>query len=124
MDLETFIVAVFCLVDDFVGDLGRGRKLRQRGPRPILADSEVLAVEIVGEFLGLDTDLGLHAYFRRHFGHFVPGLRTVHRPTFLRQAANLWVVKHALWRHLAAAACRDPALVRSDSLPGVRVFRL
>ena len=117
MDLETLIVAVFCLVDDFVGDLGRGRKLRQRGPRPILADSEVPAVEIVGAFLGLDTDQGLHAYFRRHFGHLFPGLRTVHRTTFLRQAANLWVVKHALWRHLAAAACRDPALALIDSLP-------
>ena len=117
MDLETLIVAVFCLVDDFVGDLCRGRKLRQRGPRPILADSEVLAVEIVGEFLGLDTDQSLHAYFRRHFGHLFPGLREVHRTTFLRQAANLWAVKHALWRHLVAVTRRDPALVLIDSLP-------
>jgi hypothetical protein len=45
----TFIIVVFCLVDNFVGDLCRGRKLRQRGPRPILVDSEVLATEIVGE---------------------------------------------------------------------------
>src|SRR4051812_41140023 len=117
MDLETLIVAVFCLVDDFVRDLCRDRRLRQRGPAPVLADSEVLTVEIVGEFLGLDTDRGLHTYFRRHFGHFFPGLRTVHRTTFLRQAANLGVVKHALWRHLAAAACRDPALVLIDRLP-------
>ena len=117
MDLETLIVAVFCLVDDFVGDLGRGRKLRQRGPRPILADSEVLAVEIVGEFLGLDTDQSLHTYFRRHFGHLFPGLREIHRTTFLRQAANLWVVKHALWRHLVTVTRRDPALVLIDSLP-------
>ena len=117
MDLETLIVAVFCLVDDFIRDLCRGRKLRQRGPRPILADSEVLAVEIVGEFLGLDTDQSLHAYFRRHFGHLFPGLREVHRTTFLRQAANLWAVKHALWRHLVTVTCRDPALVLIDSLP-------
>ena len=117
MDLETFIIAVFCHVDDFVGDFCHGRKLRQRGPQPILADSEVLAVEIVGEFLGLDTDQGLHAYFRRHFGHFFPGLRTVHRTTCLRQAANLGVVKHALWRHLVTVTCRDPALVLIDSLP-------
>jgi hypothetical protein len=117
MDLETLIVAVFCLVDDFVRDLGHGRKLRQRGPMPILADSEVLTVEIVGEFLGLDTDQGLHAYFQRHFGHLFPGLRAVHRTTFLRQAANLWAVKHALWRHLTAATRRDPALVLVDSLP-------
>src|SRR3982750_183951 len=53
MDLETLIVAVFCLVDDFVRDLCRDRRLRQRGPAPVLADSEVLTVEIVGEFLGL-----------------------------------------------------------------------
>ena len=67
------------LVDDSVRDLCRGRRLRQRGPAPVLADSEVLTVEIVGEFLGLDTDRGLHAHFRRHFGHLFPGLRTVHR---------------------------------------------
>src|SRR4051795_7903211 len=56
MDLETRIVAVSCLVDDFVRDLCHDRRLRQRGPTPVLADSEVLTVEIVGEFLGLDTD--------------------------------------------------------------------
>src|SRR4051812_15823813 len=104
MDLETLIVAVFCLVDDFVRDLCHDRRLRQRGPTPVLADSEVLTVEIVGEFLGLDTDRGLHAYFRRHYGHLFPRLRQVHRTTFARQAANLWVVKHAPWRRLAAMA--------------------
>jgi hypothetical protein len=105
MDLETFIIAVFCLVDDFVRDLCRGRRLRQRGPAPILADSEVLTVEITGEFLSLDTDRGLHAYFRRHFGHLFPGLRTIHRTTSLRQAANLWAVN------------QDAAIVLIDSLP-------
>jgi hypothetical protein len=72
MDLETFITAVFCLADDFVRDLTRTGRLRQRGPAPVLADSEVLAIEAVGEFLGLDTDQALHAYFRRHFAEFFP----------------------------------------------------
>jgi hypothetical protein len=117
MDLETFIIAVFCLVDDFVRELCHGRRLRQRGPAPTLADSEVLTVEITGEFLGLDTDCGLHAYFRRHFGHLFPGPRTVHRTTFLRQAANLWAVKHALWQHLTTGTRHDAAIVPIDSLP-------
>jgi len=117
MDLETLIVAVFCLVDDFVRDLCRDRRLRQRGPAPVLADSEVLTVEIVGEFLGLDTDQGLHVYFRRHFGHLFPGLREVHRTTFARQAANLWAAKHALWRRLAAMTGHDPAVMLVDSMP-------
>src|SRR3954466_8161199 len=117
MDLETLIVTVFCLVDDFVRDLCRGRRLRQRGPAPVLADSEVLTVEIVGEFLGLDTDRGLHAHFGRHFGHLFPRLRQVHRTTFLRQAANLWATKRALWRQLAAMTGHDPAVTLVDSMP-------
>src|SRR3954464_4269117 len=114
MDLETLIVAVFCLVDDFVRDLCRECLLRQCGPAPVLADSEVLTVEIVGEFLGLDTDQGLHGYFGRPFGPLSPGLGEVPRPTFLRQAANLWGVKQALWRPLAATARHDPAVTLID----------
>jgi hypothetical protein len=62
--------------------------VRVFGQAPVLADSEVLTVEIVGEFLGFGTDQGLHAHFRRHFGHLFPRLRTVHRTTLLRQAAT------------------------------------
>jgi hypothetical protein len=117
MELETLIIAVFCLVDDFARDLCRECRLRQRGPRPTLADSEVLTVEIVGEFLGLDTDQGLHTYFRRHFGHLFPGLRQIHRTTFLRQAADLWAVKETLWRRLAAMAGHDPVVTLIDTMP-------
>jgi hypothetical protein len=55
MDLSTFIVAAFCLKDDRIADLGR---LRGRGPAPTLCDSEVLTIEVVGEFLGLDEECG------------------------------------------------------------------
>ena len=56
MDLNTFIVAVFCLIDDRIAEFGR---LRGRGPAPTLCDSEVLTIEVVGEFLGLDEDTEL-----------------------------------------------------------------
>ncbi len=52
MDLSTFIIAIFCLVDDRLKD----RRIRQRGPSSKLSDSGVLTIEIVGEFLGLDAD--------------------------------------------------------------------
>ena len=68
MDLSTFIVAVFCLVDDQL----KGKRIRQRGPTPKLSDSEVLTIEIVGEFLGLDTDKALYGYFRRHYAQWFP----------------------------------------------------
>ena len=80
MDGTTFIVTVFCLVDDWLA----GRRLRQRGPQPILADREVLTIECVGEFLGIDTDTGLDEHVRRHGADWFPGLGRVHRTTFVR----------------------------------------
>ena len=62
MDLNTFIVAVFCLIDDRIKD----QRLHQRGPAPKLSDSEVLTMEIVGEFLGIDTDKAIYLFFPRH----------------------------------------------------------
>lgn len=70
MDLTTFIVTVFCLVDDRL----KPKRLRQRGPQPTLAVSEVLTSEIGGEFLGSDTDSGVYTYFRRHYAEWFPAL--------------------------------------------------
>jgi hypothetical protein len=114
MDLSTFVVAVFCLADDWLKDQ---RRLRQRGPKPKLSDCEVLTIEIVGEFLGIDPDQGLYAYFRRNYGEWFPALNTIHRTTFCRQAANLWAVKRMLWKHLLGRICFDPKISLIDSFP-------
>ena len=114
MDLSTFIVAVFCITDDWL----KGKKLRQRGPSPELSDAaEVLTIEIVGEFLGIDTDEGLYEHFRRHYGEWFPALKGVHRTTFLRQGANLWAVKKMLWKHLLGRIRFDPEVSLIDSSP-------
>jgi hypothetical protein len=115
VDLDTLIIAVFCLLDDALGRLPS--RLRQRGPRPALSDAEVLTVEAVGEYLGLDRDAEVFAYFRRHYGHFFPALGRVHRTTFARQAANLWKVKEALWQRLLPETGCDPRWAMVDSFP-------
>ena len=74
-------------------------------------------VEIVGEFLDAETDRGLHAYFRRHYGEYFLALARIHRTTFARQAANLWAIKEALWRNLLSQIRFDPALSLVDSFP-------
>ncbi len=56
MELNTFIIAAYCLIDEW---LAAQPRLRQRGPQPALSDSEALTIEVVGEYLGLDTDAGL-----------------------------------------------------------------
>jgi hypothetical protein len=115
VDLNTFIVAVFCEVDNWLA--GQNKKLRRRGPEPTLSDSEVLTMEIVGEFLGIDDENGLYAYFRRHYAEWFPALREVHRTTFTRQMANLWVAKERLWRELLNRIDFDPAISLVDSFP-------
>jgi hypothetical protein len=80
VDLSTFIVSVFCLIDYRL----KGRRIRQRGPTPKLSDSEVLTIEIIGEVLGIDTDKGIYLFFKRHYGEWFPTLREVHRTTFAR----------------------------------------
>lgn len=56
MSIDEFIIAVFCLIDDELEKIVEKKKLHRRGPMPELADSEVLTMEIVGEFLGKDCD--------------------------------------------------------------------
>jgi hypothetical protein len=53
MDLDDCIIAVFCVVDEVLSRATNGQRLRQRGPLPTLTDSEVLTMEVVGEYLGL-----------------------------------------------------------------------
>jgi hypothetical protein len=116
MPLSDFILRVFVLVDDLLKQLVP-RPLRTRGFAPTPADSEVIAIELVGEFLGLDRDRRLFAHFRRYHAAEFPGLLRVCRTTFARQAANLYAVKHALHRHLADRLAADDPIWLVDSLP-------
>lgn len=56
-------------------------------------------MEIVGEFLGIDTDKGLWLYFKSHWKTWFPALGS--RSNFVRQASNLWQVKQQLQWHIA-----------------------
>jgi hypothetical protein len=120
VDLEEFMIAVYCLIDELLGDLRADpawRRIRQRGPAPTLTDAEVLTMEVVGEFLGLDQDSAIYRYFRRHYPAWFPALVQVHRTTFVRQAANRWVVKEHLWGRLLDRVPHDPTLSFVDSVP-------
>jgi Transposase DDE domain len=120
VDLESFTIAVLCRLEELLAELQADpdwRRVRSRGPAPILADSEVLTIEVVGEFLGLDQDVAIYHYFRREHADGFPALPRVHRTTFARQAANLWVVKEQLWGRLLDRVPHDPALSFVDSVP-------
>jgi hypothetical protein len=113
MDIITFMVTVFYYTDNWLA----GKQVRQRGPQPSLSDSEVLTMEIVGEFLGLDEDQSIYRYFQRHWADWFPAIRHIHRTTFVRQAANLWKVKEQLWQQVLSQIEYDPQVAIVDSFP-------
>ena len=120
MDLESFTIAVLCLIEELLVELHTDPdwpRVRQRGPAPTLADSEVLTMEVVGEFLGYDRDAAIFQYFRREHPDFFPAATRIHRTTFARQAANLWPVKERLGHYLRDRLPHDPALSCVDSVP-------
>lgn len=91
MPQEEFIISVFCFVADNLKACVPEGGLRKRGFAPKLSDEEVITMEIVGEFWGMDKDKAIWRYFKTHWSQWFPKLGS--RTTFIRQAANLWAIK-------------------------------
>jgi hypothetical protein len=117
VDLDNLIIMIFCTIDDAMKTIYREHRLRERGPDPLLSDSEVLTMEAVGEFYGIHQDKALFHHFRQYYSHFFPALRQIHRTTFTRQMSNLWQAKARLWQHLLSLMSFDPGLSMLDSFP-------
>lgn len=125
MPLSDFLPHASCPVDDPYRDPVR-RPLRSRGPRTTaLTGPEVITVERVGEFLGLDHDGGLLAPSRRYHAAELPALARIHRTTFARPAANPYAVKRQIHAHLASElAAGEPAwLVGGPPVEACRLAR-
>lgn len=99
-DIEEFIIATFCLIDDQIKALPCCTRTQKRGFPPRLSASEVITMEVVGEFLEIDTDKGIWRYFRRHWLKLFPDLSG--RSSFVRQAADLWYWKQQVQLALQA----------------------
>ncbi len=97
MPVEDFIIYVYCLVDDFY-QREITTPLRTRGRAPKLTDSEVITMEIVGEWTGHHTDKGIWEYFKGYWLPLFPDLPA--RSQFARQASNLSKVKQLFHQYL------------------------
>jgi hypothetical protein len=78
VDLESFTIAAYCLVDEVLAALASDpdwRRLRQRGLAPMLTDGEVLTMAVMGEFLGYYQDVAIYHYFLRHRPGWFPALQ-------------------------------------------------
>jgi hypothetical protein len=117
MTFEDYLLQLFYLIDSELEAMNLP-PLRSRGSDPTLHDSEVITIELAGEFLGIDTDKGIFSFFRRYHRREFPAIARVCRTTFLRQAANLWRVKQLLHQRLAAKIpLHEDPLWLIDSFP-------
>ncbi|HYE75460.1 MAG TPA: IS982 family transposase [Blastocatellia bacterium] len=98
MDRDTFIIFVYCLVEEHYRALTQRQALRHGGFEPELTDPEVITMEICGEYWKLHAETDLFDYFRDHYRHFFPKLSD--RTLFARQAANLCWLKARLQQRL------------------------
>jgi hypothetical protein len=116
MDRDDFIITVYCLVCEHYQVIKGTYRLRRGGFAPALSDEEVISIEICGEYFKLATDQDMYDYFRSHYQHFFPNLTD--RTLFVRQAANLWLVKAAIQQRLTIVSgqASDP-IQMIDTLP-------
>ncbi|MBD2527795.1 IS982 family transposase [Nostoc sp. FACHB-133] len=98
--IEEFIIAVFCCVDDLLVEITEVYPVIRRGFAPSLSASEVMTMEIVAEYLGIDAEKDIWKYFHRHWLGWFPALKS--RSAFIRQAANFWQYKQLVQQKLAA----------------------
>ena len=114
MSLEDFIIHVYVLVDDWFKK--EAVILRKSGFPPAFSDSEVITLEIVGEYLGYDKDKSNWEYFHQHWLEWFPQLPT--RTTYVRQCANLWAVKQRLHAMLCEEmGVKESSVHRVDGFP-------
>lgn len=97
MRLEDFIINVYCCVEEIYREIIK-TPLRTRGFAPKLTDSEVITMEIVGEFMGKDQDMQIWQYFHDDWLSWFPNLGS--RANFVKQSANLWKVKQLIHEQL------------------------
>ena len=80
-------------------------RLRQGGYAPKLTDSEIITMEIVGEFLQMDTDSQIHQYFKQHWQTWFPQIGSY--PNFAKQCVNLLQVKTLIQQHIVKQHGQD-----------------
>jgi hypothetical protein len=95
MTTVDFITETYCLIDDeYKSLIKRYGKLRSRGFSPKLSDSELITMEIAGEYFGHHNDKAIWKYFKNNMKYLFPKISS--RSSFVKQSANLWHIKQLI----------------------------
>ena len=76
LDLDTFLTALYTIVDDLYRERLAGTLARRPGPSPALSDSEVLTLAICAEWGAWDSERGFWRFACQRLRHLFPRLVT------------------------------------------------
>jgi hypothetical protein len=118
IDLETFLTGLYCMVDDvYQAHFAAGKRGRP-GPKGKLADSEVVTLALLFQWLPHGSERRFLSYAARQWRAYFP--RLLSQSAFNRRMRDLGLVLSQLGPHVARELC--PALRRGayevvDGLP-------
>ena len=93
MSIYEFIISIYLIIEELYA-LIVTKPLRTRGFPPALSDVEIITIQIVGEFLGLDSDKSIWMHFKHNWREWFPQLGSY--SNFSKQCANLWQVNQQI----------------------------
>ena len=99
LDLDTFLTAVYTIVDDLYRERLAAALRPRPGPAPALSDSEVLTLAICAEWGAWDSERGFWRSARGRLRHLFP--RLVEQSEFNRRRRALYPALAAIQRAVA-----------------------
>lgn len=119
LDLDTFLVTVYCIVDDLYHAHYAPIKPRRRGQRPGLSDSEVLTLTLLAQWQGRRSERAFLRYASRHWRAYFPHLLS--QSAFNRRvrdlAGGLCALGPQCGRQVAQVLAPSPAYAVLDTVP-------
>jgi DDE family transposase len=119
IDLGTFLVTVYCVVDDLYRSEFAPLKPARPGKKPELSDSEVLTLMVLAQWFARRSESGFVRYARKHWPGYFP--RMLSQSAFNRRGRDLGGVlcamAPALAEGVAGAFGLAPAYEVMDAVP-------
>jgi hypothetical protein len=119
LDLDTFLVTVYCTVDELYAEQLGPRKPARPGAAPELSDSEVLTLMVLAQAQTRRSERRFIRYAGRHWRAYFP--RLLSQSAFNRRARDLMLTLGALGPAVAARLTAAWAGVPYEAVDGVAV---
>lgn len=99
MDRELLLIAIYCMVCDFLAQPEVVSQLRRPGRKPKLSDGEILSLGLFQEFTSIHDEDDYWVYICREFKSYFPD-QLVDRSQYHRRRKNLSSLINQLRHHL------------------------